>query len=181
MKKAGIFSLIAILLIVAVFLVVYPFIEIDTGEKLIIFNYDGDFSQYDDNHSYNELYSYNEERDISIKSFEVNNFLFFYTVSMEYIRGDFREMQHVLPESYIENFLNNAKIIENEENVELGTLIAGKTPVISNTKYSANDSASMIFYELDGNEEEMCIFYVDDLLVIRVGSPDELPKYIAYK
>ena len=88
------------------FLIAYPFIKIDTGNTLIICNYNGDFSKFDKNHSYNELYCYDEERDISINSFDVKNFLFFYTVSMNYIEGDFRKTQFVLKESYIENFLN---------------------------------------------------------------------------
>ena len=181
MKKGIKYILIALPIILGVFIIAYPFIKIDTGNKLIICNFDGDFSEYDINHSYNEIYCYNEERDISIKNFEVNNFLFFYTVSMDYIKGDFRKMQFVLPESYIEDFLNNAEIIENENNIQLASLIEGKTAVISDKKYSGNDYTNMIFYKLNGKEEEMSIFTVGDLLVIQVGSPDELPKFIAYK
>ena len=52
---------IVVVVLITIGLVIYPNIVIDTGEKLIAFNYDGDFSEYDDNHSYNELYAYNEK------------------------------------------------------------------------------------------------------------------------
>lgn len=181
MKKTLIFILSSIILLIVTFLIAYPFIEIDTGNRLIVCNYDGDFSEYETNQSYNELYCYNEERDISIRNFEVDNFLFFYTVSMEYIEGDFRETQFVLEESYINNFLQNAEITDNSENIRLASLIEGKTAIVGNTRYLGNDYTHGIFYKLDGKYEEMYVFYVDDLLVIQVGSPDELPKYIAYK
>ena len=181
MKRKIIISSAVFILILTAFLTVFPFIEIDTGKRLIRCNYNGDFSEYDKNHSYNELYCYNEEYDVSIKNFEVKNFLFFHTVSMEYIKGDFRKTQFVLPQSYIENFINNAQIIENEKNIQLSTLIEGKTAIEGNKRYTGNDYDNALFYKLDGKYEEMYIFYSDDLLVIQVGSPDELPKYIAYK
>ena len=100
---------------------------------------------------------------------------------MNYIEGDFRETQFVLEESYIENFLNNAEIISNDNNIQLVSLIEGKTAIVGNTRYVGNDYNNGIFYKLDGRHEELYVFNVDDLLVIQVGSPDELPKYIAYK
>ena len=180
MKKT-IFILITITSILVVFLIAYPFIEINTGNKLIRCSYDGDFSEYDKNQSYNELYCYNEKHDVSISSFDVKKFLFFYTISMDYIEGDFRKTQFVLEESYIERFLKKAEIIDNENNIQLASLIEGKTAVVGNTRYLGNDYNNAIFYKLDGKYEEMYVFYIDDLLVIQVGSPDELPKYIAYK
>ncbi|MBP3705656.1 MAG: hypothetical protein J6J13_00190 [Clostridia bacterium] len=180
MKKT-IFILITITSVLVVFLIAYPFIEIDTGKKLIKCSYDGDFSEYDTNQSYNELYCYNEKHDVSIRSFDVKKFLFFYTISMDYIEGDFRKTQFVLEESYIERFLKKAEIIDNENNIQLASLIEGKTAVVGNTRYLGNDYNNAIFYKLDGKYEEMYIFYIDNLLVIQVGSPDELPKYIAYK
>ena len=167
--------------IIAAALIVYPNIVIDTGKELIACNYTGDFSEYDINHSYNEVYCYNEKYDVSIRTFDVDNFLCFYTIRMEYVEGDVRETEFVLEESYIDNFLNNAKITENINNVDLAKLIEDKTAVVSNTRYTGNDYENGIFYELDGKEEEMYIFYVDDLLVIQVGSSDELPRFIAYK
>lgn len=171
--------LIGVLLVVG--LVIYPNIEIDTGEKLIACNYDGDFSKYDENHSYNEIYAYNEKYDVSIRTFDVSNFLFFYVISMEYVEGDVRETEFILEESYIEHFLKNAQIKDNEKNIDLAKLIEGKEALVSNTRYTGNDYDYGICYKLDGKYEEMWIFYVDDLLVVQVGSPDELPKFIAYK
>ena len=162
-------------------LVIYPNIVIDTGEKLIVCNYDGDFSEYDENHSYNEAYAYNEKYNVSIRTFDVSNFLFFHVISMEYVEGDVRETEFILEESYIENFLENAEITDNANNIDLAKMIEGKEAIVGNTRYTGNDYVNGIFYKLDDRYEEMWIFYVDDLLVVQVGSPDELPKFIAYK
>lgn len=170
-----------ILIIIAISLAAYPFIEIDTGEKLIRCSYTDDFSEYDVNHSYNEVYCYNEKNDVSIKTFDVDKFLFFYTISMEYVKGDVRETEFILEEAYIENFIKNADIEDNEKNIDLAELIKGKEAVVGNKRYTGNDYETGIYYMLDGKYEEMYIFYVDELLVIQVGSPDELPKFIAYK
>lgn len=174
-----------IIIVVAVLivagLVIYPNIVIDTGEKLIVCNYDGDFSEYDENHSYNEVYAYNEEYDVSIRTFDVSNFLFFHVISMEYVEGDMRKVEFILEEAYIENFLKNAEIKENPNNIDLAKLIEGKEAIVSNTRYVGNDYENGIYYILDGRHDELYVFYVDDLLVIQVGSPDELPKFIAYK
>lgn len=178
-KKAVIFIVIVITLTAC--LMIYPKIEINTGSKLIKLNYSGDFSDYDINHSYNELYCYNEKHDVSIRSFDVKKFLFFYVIHMDYINGDFRETQFILEESYIENFLNNAEITENKSSINLAELINGKTAVVSNTRYLGNDYNSVIVYKLDGKYEEMYVFNEGELLIIQVGSPDELPKFIAYK
>ena len=179
--KKTILTSVILIVIITVFLIVYPMIRIDSGERLIVFNYNGDYSKYDVNHSYGELYCYNEEFDVSIKSFEVKRFLFFYSVSMEYIEGDFRETQFVLEEEYINDFLKNAKIIENESSIDISSLIKGKNVIVGNTRYTGNDYTDCILYKLHDKYEEMFVFTVDDLLIIQVGSPDELPKFIAYK
>ena len=173
--------LIAVAVVVAFALVIYPNIVIDTGDRLLVCNYTGDFSEYEENQSYNEVYCYNEKYDISIRTFDVSNFLFFHVISMEYVEGDVRETEFILEESYISHFLENAEITDNSNNIELSKLIEGKEAIVGNTRYLGNDYTQGIFYKLDGKYEEMYIFYVDDLLVIQVGSPDELPKFIAYK
>lgn len=69
-------TILVIAVFVAVGLLIYPNVIIDTGEKLFVCNYNGDFSEYDVNHSYNEIYCYNEEYDISIKTFDVRNHIY---------------------------------------------------------------------------------------------------------
>ena len=170
-----------VVVLLAAALIVYPFVEIDTGEKLIRCSYSDDFSAYDQNHSYNEVYSYYEKRDISIKGFQVKKFLFFHTIHMEYVKGDVRRTQYLLEEEYIQSFLSRAVITDNEFGIDLAALIEGKQAIVGNTRYHAEDDRWALFYELDGEYGEMYIFYVDDLLVIQVGSPDEQPKYIAYR
>lgn len=170
-----------VVVLLAIALIIYPNIKIDTGDRLIVCNYTGDFSEYEQNQSYNEVYCYNEEHDVSIYTFDVKNFLFFHVISMEYVEGDVRETEFILEESYITNFLENAEIKYNDNNIDLAKLIEGKDAIVGNTRYLGNDYTNGIFYVLDGKHEEMYVFYVEDLLVIQVGSPDELPKFIAYK
>lgn len=181
MKKTVIIIACIVAVLLAAFFISYPFIEIDTGEKLIRCSYSDDFSDYDVNQSYGELYSYNEKHDVSIKNFETKKFLFFYTIHMEYIKGDFRETQYLLEESYIEDFLKNAEIIDNSDEIDIAALIKDKKAIVGNTRYTGNEYDKAIFYKLNDKYEEMYVFYVDDLTVIQVGSPDELPKFIAYK
>ena len=100
---------------------------------------------------------------------------------MEYEKGNRCENEFLLEEEYINNFLNNAVIDYNENNIDVGKLIKGKTAVVSNTRYSGDDVVGSIDYTLDGVYETMYIFYEEELLIIRVGSVDEAPKYIAYK
>ena len=107
--------------------------------------------------------------------------MFFHVIELSYIKGDARKTQFILDETYINDWLENAVIIDNSDNIDLKNLIEGKTAIIGNKRYSATDSKSAIFFEFNGKEDEMYIFYADDLLVIQVGSPDESPKYIAYK
>ncbi len=180
-KKRFIITLSIILAIVSLGLIAYPFVKIDTGKKLIVFSYSDDISEFEENPSYNELYFYNEKRDVSIKSFDFKKFLFFYVIELGYIKGDARKTQFILEEDYIKDWLNNAIITDNINNIDLEKLIDGKTAVVGNKRYLGNNYENAIFFELNGKEDEMYIFYVDDLLVIQVGSPDESPKYIAYK
>ena len=100
---------------------------------------------------------------------------------MEYIEGNFCDTQFMLEESYIEDFIERAKIKENEANLDIAKLIEGKKAIVKNKRYTGNEYDKGIWYELDGKHEEMYVFYVDDLLIIQVGSPDELPKFIAYE
>ena len=51
----------------------------------------------------------------------------------------------------------------------------------SAVKYSGNEYDKGIFYTLDGKYQEMYVFESEGYTVIQVGSPDELPKFIAYK
>ena len=173
--------MIVVAVLVTVGLVIYPNIVINTGEQLIVCNYDGDFSEYDVNQTFDENYCYNEKYDVSIYTFDVRNFLFFHVIIMDYVEGDMREEEFILDEAYIANFLANAIIEENPSNIDLAKLIEGKEAIVGNTRYTGNDYENVIYYTLDGRYDELSIFYVDDLLVIQIGNPDEGPRYIAYQ
>ena len=159
MKKIFIF----IILFFMLFFLVYPFIEIDTGKKIIIFNYNGDVSKYEDVSCYDESYFYVEDKDISINNFTFSKFLFFHWIILDYEEGNICETEYLLEEEYINNFLENAVILENENNIDLSKLIEGKKAIVSNRKYFDNDYKNSIYYILDGKEQLMYIFYVDDL------------------
>ena len=172
---------ICISLILFLFLLIYPFIEIDTGKKIIVFGYNDDVSKYEDVSCYDESYFYVEDKDISINNFTFSKFLFFYIITLDYEEGNVCETEYLLEEEYINNFLENAVILENENNIDLSKLIEGKKAIVSNKKYFGNDYKSSIYYKLDEEEQVMYIFYVDDLLVIQVGNTDEGCKFIAYR
>ncbi len=170
-----------IVFIIAVSFFIYPNIEFKKDGKLYVCSYSDDFSEFEENAGYNELFFYNEKRDISVKTFDVKNFLFFYLLTFEYEEGDLRKTQFVLEEEYIEYWLNNAEINDNSNNIDIAELIRGKKAIVGNKKYSGNEYNNGIFFELDGRYDEMYVFESDGLTVIQVGSPDESPKYIAYK
>ena len=179
MKK--IFILAAALALVLVCLLVYPKIEFLQDGKLYSCSFSEDFSRFEENPSYNELYFYYEKYDISLKNFQAENFLFFYVLSFDYVAGDFRQTQFLLTEDYVANWLQNAKIEENPAGLDLGALIAGKTAVVGNTRYTTEAEKDYITYKLDGKWDTLYVFESEGLTVIQVGEMDELPKYIAYQ
>lgn len=181
MQKRGKIFLIAITVCIIILLLGYPFLEIQTEDKFIAFRYTDDLTEFESELSYNESHVYYEDRDISITHFDFKKFLFFHVIIMEYIHGNYCDTQFVLEESYIEDFLERAEIEFNDANLNIAQLIEGKKAIVGNTRYMDHDYTQAIYYVLDGKHEEMYVFYQDDLLVIQVGSPDECPKYIAYK
>lgn len=176
MKKIIIFLIIIIL----VFLIL-PIIKIDKNNKLMFISYSDDISKYEDYTCYHESISYLEKKDISIKKFNIKKFLIFYLFSLEYEKGNLCDNEYLLEESYIENFIENAQIMDNSNNINIEKLIESKTAIVGNTRYLGNAYETYINYKLDGKEEIMYIFYKDDLLVIQIGYPDETTKFIAYK
>ena len=181
MKKKLYISIIAVLVIIGALLLIYPTIEIQTEDKFIALRYTDDITEFETEMSYNESYAYYADRDISLSTFDIRKFLFFYVISMEYIEGNYCDTQFVLEEAYIEDFLERAEIECNDSNLDIAKLIEGKEAIVGNTRYLGNDYERAIFYVLDGKYEELYVYYADDLLVIQVGSPDESPKFIAYK
>ena len=86
-----------------------------------------------------------------------------------------------MEEEYIKTFLERAEIRDSSSDLDIAQLIEGKEAIVGNTRYIANEDAEWIDYVLDGRYESMFIYYVEDLLVIQVGMPDEGPRFIAYK
>lgn len=181
MKKKRWISIIIMFVIIALFLIIYPTVEIQTENKLIAFRYTDDTTEFETEFSYNETYVYYKDRDITITDFDFKKFWLFHMITMEYEEGNYCDTQFVLEEEYIREFLERAEIEENVNNLDIAKLIEGKEAIVGNTRYLGNDYENAIFYVLDGKYEELYVFYVDDLLVIQVGSPDESPKYLAYK
>ena len=181
MKKKGIIIIAVILAMITLCLIVYPQVEFTHNGRLIRLSYSDDLTEYEENASYDETFFYYEKRDISLKTFDIKKFLCFYVISMEYETGNLADTQFLLEEEYIENFLKNAVITDNEKNIDLGKLIEGKTAIVDSKRYHGNDYETAIYYKLDNKEDVMYIFYIDDLLVLQIGHSDEGPKYIAYK
>lgn len=181
MKNKWIKSIIIFISVISFILIVYPLVEFKFNGKLIKFSYSDDISFIEDVFCYDESYSYNEKRDISIYNIGFHKFGFFHVISFDYKNGNVCETEYQLEEAYIKNFLVNATIKYNSNNIDLAKLITGKTAIVSNTRYFGNDYINSIEYILDNKYEILYVFYVDNLLVIQVGLSDEGPKYIAYK
>ena len=187
-RKNYLFIIIFITLITLLFISLYPSIEFYNDGYLYMMSYgkewdnSEDFKELEEKTCYDESYSYNKKRDISISSWDYNSFLFFKWFKVEYQKGNICATEFILEESYIKNFLENAKINKESDKVDIETLIKGKEAIISNKRYPWNENHMWISYVLDGKYEEMFIYTNDEgLIIIQVGLSDEGAKYIAYK
>lgn len=179
-KKLFVFTV--VLVVIILILVLLPFIKIKSNGKINYISYTDQSFKYEDGKScYSESYFYNEKMDISISDVDSRRILFFYFNTIQYKEGNVCDYEYYLEEEYITNFLNNAEIIYNDNNLDIGKLIEGRKAIVSNTLYLGNDYNNMINYKLDGKYQILYVFYVDDLLVIQVGNRDEGAKFIAYE
>lgn len=174
-------TIIFTIIILCFLLILYPKIEFKKDNKLYYFSYEEVVDEFEENLCYNESYSYNEKRDISIHTWDVKEFLVFKIHIMEYKEGNVCETEYVLEHSYIEKVIKESTIKENPSNIILSELVKDKEPIVSNTRYPWIDEYYYISYILDDKHEEMYITYRDNLIVIQVGNSDEGPRYIAYK
>lgn len=185
MKK---YILLILGLIIIVFIFIYPSIEFYKDNYLYMMSYGNtfdkseDLKQLEEEFCYDESYSYNKKRNISIKSWDYNGFLFFKWFKIKYEKGNVCETEYLLEESYVKHFIENAEIISNKDDVDLAKLIEGKTAIVGNKKYSFDDNYKYIEFRLDDKYMDMYIFVKEDgLIIIQVGLSDEGPKFIAYK
>ena len=176
------------LLIFGIFICIYPKIEFYSNNHLYMMSYGKDWDTSEDlmeieqEFCYDESYSYNKKRNISITGWNYEGFLIFKWFKVSYKKGNVCATEYLLEENYINNFLKNAKIENNDDNIDLAKLIEGKKSIVDNKKYPWNDNYSYIEYVLDGEYMEMYIYENEQgWLIIQVGSSDEGPKYIAYK
>lgn len=179
--KKKIIILISIILIIGVIIFLLPLIVIDKNNKIMYLSFKEDFSKYEEVTCYDDGMSYYKEKDITIKSINVEKKFIYYLITLEYVDGNLCASEFMMEENYMNKFLSSAEILSNEKNVDVKNLIEGKTPIIKNKRYNGNDYETSIEYKLDGRYETMYIFYQDDLLIIQVGLSDEGPKFIAYK
>ena len=181
MKKKLFITLGIILGILVLGLCIYPMVEFYKGDTLYVLTYKEDWSEWEENMCYGESYSYNEERNISIHGWEFKNFLFFKWFELEYKEGNVCDTEYYLEEEYIDRIIKEAEIIYNDENIDLAELIKGRKAIEGNKRYLGNEYNLGMTFKLDDRTDELFIFYLDDLLIIQVGSTDEGPKYIAYE
>ena len=179
--KKKIIILISIILIIGIILLLLPLIVIDKDNKIMYLSFKEDFSKYEEITCYDDGLSYYKEKDITIKSIDVEKKFIYYLITLGYVDGNLCASEFMMEEDYMDKFLSSAEILSNDKNIDVKKLIAGKTPILKNKRYNGNDYEKFIEYKLDGREEIMYIFYQDDLLIIQVGFSDEGPKFIAYK
>lgn len=181
-----------LVLIIAIFIGIsflfYPQIEFYKNGYLYMmsfgkdFEFSEDFEELEYETCYDESYSYNDKRNISIKGWEYEGFLFFRWFKVSYIEGNICDSEYLLEESYIDKFLDKAVIISNEDNIDLAKLIEGKKAILANKRYPWEDNSSYIEYTLDDTYMEMYVRTTEEgLVIIQVGASDEGPKYIAYQ
>lgn len=175
--------LILVCIIISIFISFYAFLplEIKKDNKLYILSRSESYGEFEENLCYDESVSYNEKRDISIINWDMKKVLFLNLITLEFEEGNLCDSEYVLEEEYINNFINNAEIIENENNIDLESLIEGKKAIVSNQKYPGNEYDNAIYYSLDGEENVLYVYYLNDMLIIQVGLNDEGAKYIAYR
>lgn len=183
MKRKLFIVLITIVVVLVVGYLCLPFIEYKSDDNLYAFAREESFGEFEENLCYSENVSYNEKRNISIISWDMKKLpLGNYMLVLGYEEGNLCANEYVLEEDYIDNFLKNAKIAEESDDVDLASLIKDKKAIVSNTRYPWNDDYKWIGYELDGKYEEMYISTNEEgLLIIQVGNSDEGPRFIAYK
>lgn len=181
MKKKLIIIFIALISVLLITVMLLFNIEIKKENEIIYFSLSEGLGRFDEVTCYDDGISYDEKLDISVTSVDIKKILFFYKVTLGYEKGNLCDYEYYLEEEYITNFINNAKVLENNKKIDIAKLIKGKKVIESNTRYIGNDYESFIIYELNYEEEILYVFYVDDLLVIQVGLSDEGPKFIAYK
>lgn len=188
MKIKVILILGVVLIVIGVCMCVYPHIEFYSDNHLYMMSYSKnweeseDVDQIEQEFCYDESYAYNRQRDITIVDWEYENFWIFRWFKINYQRGNICSTEYLLEESYIKDFLERAIIEENEDNVNLGKLIAGKKVIVGNKRYPYDENRKYIGYKLDGKYMDMFVWENEEgLLIIQVGLGDEGPKYIAYK
>jgi len=181
MKKKLIIILITLFVILLTTIIILFNIEIQKENELVYFTFSEGLGRFDEVTCYDDGISYDEKLDISITGVDFEKILFFYKVTLQYEKGNLCDYEYYLEEEYISNFIKNAKIEENNKNIDLAKLIKGKKAIVGNTRYIGNDYETFISYILDDRDEILYVFYVDDLLVIQVGLSDEGPKFIAYQ
>ena len=179
-KKVCVITTIFILFI-ALFLFMLPHIKIRKNNEIKYISWHDDTSRFDENSCYDEGMSYYEDWGVTVKHIEAKKKFLFYVMSIEYEEGNLCDYEFYLEEEYINNFIENAKIIYNEKKINLKKLIENKTAITGNKRYSTDEEKQVIEYTLNGEENVLFVFNVDDLLIIQVGFSDEGPKFIAYK
>lgn len=178
MKKKIIIPSVVILAIIGLILFCIPY---KTKTKVTYFALTDDISKFDEVTCYDDGMSYYAKWDMTIKKIDIEKILFFYKVILEYEKGNLCDYEFYLEEEYILDVINNAKIEENEKNINLRKLIEGKTAIEGNKRYPDNDYETYMSYTLNGEYQILYVYHSEDLLVIQVGHTDEGAKYIAYK
>ena len=180
------FSLVIILIIICFGLLFIDKIKITNGDEIRYISLNSDVIRDEDNIQtcYDDGVIYDYNKDISITSFEYKKVLFLYFHTIKFEDGNICELEYYIDEEEILNIINNGEIVNNEDNVDLKNLIKDKKAIVGNKKYIPLDwdkDTNLILYKIDGEYKEIIIFYIDNLLVIEIGLPDEGPKYIAYE
>mgnify|MGYP003308822672 CR=1 FL=1 len=143
MKKKMMTTLAIAAAVIAVGLLIYPHITIQTEDQLIACRYSDDISEFETEVSADENYVYWEERDVTWSGFDVKKFGPFHVIYLETEPGNTIASKYALDPGYIDAFLAGAKIDVVEKDYQeidfdtddVAAMIAGKTPVEGGGRY----------------------------------------------
>lgn len=173
---------VGIALVVIMLLMCYPFLEISINNKLYVFNYFSDYTEWEENTCYDDSFSYNEKRDISISDIKLKNILFFKWFEIIYTEGNMCEEEYVIEEKRFLDIVNKGIIINNDDKVDILSLIKNKQIMKENKKYNWLDDYKYISYKYNSEVVEIYVTERENnTIIFQIGNSDENPKFIAYK
>lgn len=178
--KKKIKIILGMIVLITVLVLILPHIKLNIDNQILFIAYKDNIESLFSESCYDDGLFYNKKYNVTFTDIEFKKYWFIYIYNLKYEHGNLCDYEFIIEESYIINFIENAEIIENSNNINLKKLIEGKKAIIENKRYTGNNYDNVIYYKLDDKYNQISTFYYEELLIIQVGDGDEA-KFIAYK